>query len=158
VVNQLGAEFFWRDPYKNEVDAVIVREKPVPVEVKFGKVEMGGLLKFMERFGVKRGYLITPEAEEEHRKDGCTVSVLPAFKFLLPPRTVPRSGRLGLTPPETSGLNPIELTSPAQGYRRTNPPDTPYLSLHPDSSLLFQVLTPRETRGSGSVRQSYRCN
>lgn len=85
VVNQLGAEFFWRDPYKNEVDAVIVREKPVPVEVKFGKVEMGGLLKFMERFGVKRGYLITPEAEEEHRKDGCTVSVLPAFKFLLHP-------------------------------------------------------------------------
>src|SRR3546814_14755846 len=32
IVNQLRAEFFWRDPYKNEVDIVLGEKKPVQVE------------------------------------------------------------------------------------------------------------------------------
>jgi len=52
IVNQLKGEFFWRDPYKNEVDLVIPSNEPVPVEIKYGKISTEGLLKFMKKFKV----------------------------------------------------------------------------------------------------------
>jgi predicted AAA+ superfamily ATPase len=86
VVNQLGANFFWRDPYKNEVDVVVGKEKPVPVEVKVHKVDISGLLRFMGKFGVKKGYVVTSDLEEERKIHGYIVSVLPAFKLLIDPQ------------------------------------------------------------------------
>lgn len=83
VVNQLKAEYFWRDPYKNEVDIVLVNGKPVPVEVKFGNVDSSGLLAFMRKFKVDKGHVISPDREETHTHDGKTISIVPAFKFLL---------------------------------------------------------------------------
>lgn len=83
VVNQLKAEYFWRDPYKNEVDIVLVNGKPVPVEVKFGNVDSSGLLAFMRKFKVDKGHIISPDREETHVHDGKTISIVPAFKFLL---------------------------------------------------------------------------
>ncbi len=38
MVNQLGAEFFWRDSYKYGVDVVIADVKVVPVEIRVGKI------------------------------------------------------------------------------------------------------------------------
>lgn len=83
VVNQLKAEFFWRDPYKNEVDIVLGKRKPIPVEVKYGKVDTSGLQAFMAKFTANKGYVVTPETEETLKLGGKTISVLPAFKFLL---------------------------------------------------------------------------
>jgi len=83
MVSQLKAEFFWRDPYKNEVDVVLTDRKPVPVEVKFGKPDFGGLLAFMKKFKSTEGYVITPDKGYEQKFDGKTISVIPAFKFLL---------------------------------------------------------------------------
>jgi len=83
VVNQLKAEFFWRDPYKNEVDVVLINGKPVPVEIKYGKTDFGGLLAFMKRFGVDKGYVISLDREEMRKVDGKTVFVVPAHRFLL---------------------------------------------------------------------------
>jgi predicted AAA+ superfamily ATPase len=84
LVNRLGAEFFWRDPFKNEVDMVLGDEEPLPVEVKHGKVGTGGVLKFMDRFGVKNGLVLTWDKEDElETPNGCRILVTPAYKYLL---------------------------------------------------------------------------
>ncbi len=83
VATRLRAEFFWRDPYKNEVDIVMIDKKPVPVEIKYGKPDFKGLLVFMERFGISEGIVISPDKEETRVVDKKRISVIPAFKFLL---------------------------------------------------------------------------
>lgn len=85
VATKLNAEFFWRDPYKNEVDIVIDGKSPVPIEVKYGKIDTGGLLAFMGKFNARRGYIISYGREEEIKAEGRTIIVVPAFKFLLEP-------------------------------------------------------------------------
>jgi predicted AAA+ superfamily ATPase len=83
VVNQLKAEFFWRDPYKNEVDIVTTNGEPVPIEVKYGKTDFKGLLAFMKRFNVNEGYVISRDKEETRKINGRVISVVPASKFFL---------------------------------------------------------------------------
>jgi len=85
VVNQLKAEFFWRDSYKNEVDVVMTNGEPVPIEVKYGKIDFKfkGLLAFMNRFKVEQGYVISRDKEETQKIGGKVISVVPAFKFFL---------------------------------------------------------------------------
>ena len=83
VVNQLKAEFFWRDSYKNEVDIVKVNKKTLPIEVKYGKIEIKPLLLFMKKFKVNKDYIISLKKEAEQKIGGRTVITLPAFKFLL---------------------------------------------------------------------------
>ncbi len=81
VVNTIKPSFFWRDPQKHEVDMVLVSgEKSIPIEVKFGKIETRGLEAFMKKFGVKKGYILTPEKAEEMPKG---ISVIPAYNYLL---------------------------------------------------------------------------
>lgn len=83
MVNQFGAEFFWRDSYKHEVDVVIADEKVVPVEIKAGKIETKGLVTFMEKFGVDKGYIVTPDREERLEVDGKVIEVVKGYKFLM---------------------------------------------------------------------------
>lgn len=83
IVNQLKAEFFWRDPYKNEVDVILPNKKPTPVEIKYGKVIVEGLLAFMNKFDVDQGYVISPSQEGKHVTGERMVLIRPAFKFLL---------------------------------------------------------------------------
>jgi hypothetical protein len=83
IVSQLRADFFWRDPYKNEVDVVLVDKNPVPVEIKYGKTGNKGVLVFMKKFKVDRGYIISSNLEEEQIVDKKHISVIPAYKFLL---------------------------------------------------------------------------
>jgi len=82
-VGHLKAHFFWRDPYKNEVDVVLTDRKPVPVEVKYGKIDFAGLQAFMRKFKIEKGYVVSLDREETRKVNGKTVSVLPAYKFLL---------------------------------------------------------------------------
>jgi len=84
MVQQLGADFFWRDPYRNEVDIVLTDDGgPVPVEVKSGRSATKGLLAFMKRFDVPKGYIVTPDREGEREVNGRMVRTVPAFKLLL---------------------------------------------------------------------------
>jgi predicted AAA+ superfamily ATPase len=83
IVNQQNAEFFWRDPYKNEVDIVMTEGKIVPVEVKYGRIDLGGLLAFMKKFKVNEGYLISSEKEQKQKINGNLIFITPGFKFLL---------------------------------------------------------------------------
>jgi len=75
IINQLKAEFFWRDPYKNEVD--IVKDN-IPIEIKYGKIEKKGVIVFMKKFKVNKGYIISLDKEENGK-----IEIVPAFKFLL---------------------------------------------------------------------------
>ncbi|MCD6523171.1 MAG: ATP-binding protein, partial [Candidatus Diapherotrites archaeon] len=83
LVNQLKAEFFWRDPYKNEVDVVMINKEALPVEIKYGKIDTKGILTFMKKFGVDVGYIISYKTEEKKRIGNKIISIIPAFKFLL---------------------------------------------------------------------------
>ncbi len=83
VVNQLKAEFFWRDPYKNEVDVILPNKKLTPAEIKYGKISFEGLLAFMNKFKVSQGYVISLSQEREQEIAEKKISVLPAYKFLL---------------------------------------------------------------------------
>lgn len=84
-VNQLRAEFFWRDPYKNEVDIVLIKDdkNPTPIEIKYGKVDLTGLTAFMKKFNVDEGYILSNEKEGKQTFNGKTIFIVPGFKFLL---------------------------------------------------------------------------
>ncbi|MCX6666161.1 MAG: hypothetical protein NT038_08925, partial [Euryarchaeota archaeon] len=77
-------EFFWRDPYKNEVDAIILHDqKPSPIEIKYGKIETKGLVKFMKKFHIKDGCIISLNQENSLDIDGKKIQIIPAYKFVL---------------------------------------------------------------------------
>ncbi|MHA1301026.1 MAG: ATP-binding protein [Candidatus Helarchaeota archaeon] len=83
LVNQLKAEYFWRDPYKNEVDIIIPNEYPLPIELKYGKITTKSILTFMKKFNVKDGYIITHDKDSVKKFDNKTIHVIPVYKFLL---------------------------------------------------------------------------
>lgn len=83
MVNQLKAEFFWRDPYKNEVDIIQAGEKLTPIEIKHGKIDFKGLEVFMKKFKVNAGYVVSRDKEATKKLNGNIISVIPAFRFLL---------------------------------------------------------------------------
>ena len=81
IVMQLCPVFFWRDASKNEVD--IVLDGTTPIEVKYGKVEVGGLLAFLKKFDVKTGYIVSYDKNEEKKFDNKKIVVEPSYLFLL---------------------------------------------------------------------------
>jgi predicted AAA+ superfamily ATPase len=84
VVNQLDAEFFWRDSYKNEVDIIkVFNEKIIPIEIKYGKIEIKGLLKFMDFFKLKKGYIITSNEEKKYEQNEKIIQAIPIYKCLI---------------------------------------------------------------------------
>ncbi len=84
VINQFKGEFFWRDPYKNEVDLVLLKgDKIYPIEIKYGKIEITGLLRFLKKFNLKRGWIITYDREDTIKKDGKIIEVIPAYKAFI---------------------------------------------------------------------------
>ncbi len=83
IVSQLKAGFFWRDPYQHEVDIILTNRKILPIEVKYGKIDFGGLIAFMNQFKVKEAVIISSDKEERHAIEGKEIKVIPAFKFLL---------------------------------------------------------------------------
>lgn len=84
IVLQTGANFFWRDSYKNEVDIVLDEGKITPIEVKYGEIkDIEGMLKFMEFFNIKEGFVISRDEEREQKIDSKKISVIPVWKWLL---------------------------------------------------------------------------
>ncbi len=77
--------FYWNDR-KNEVDIVLVRgKKIIPVEVKYRRdpKRISGLLKFMEKFSVKKGIVVTKDVFEEVKTEGRTIFFVPCWLILL---------------------------------------------------------------------------
>lgn len=84
VINQTDVDFFWRDDYKNEVDAVFVGKNTIPLEIKYGKVDIKGIIRFLKAHKLKEGYIISYKEERDIKEKGKpTIHVIPAWKFLL---------------------------------------------------------------------------
>lgn len=84
-VIQLNAEFFYRDVFKNEVDIVLTKDdKVTPLEVKYGKIDVKGLLVFMKEFNIKKGVILTNDKEDSIKNtDNKEIKIIPLYKFLL---------------------------------------------------------------------------
>jgi len=83
LVNQLGGDFFWRDQYKNEVDVILTGKELVPIEIKYGKIELKGVEEFMKEFKIKKAIILTLNEEKEIKENGFVINVVPAWKYLL---------------------------------------------------------------------------
>ena len=81
VVNELDAEFFWRDAYKNEID--IVKTDPLTaIEIKSGKVskeDARAIKSFSRKFAPKAGLILSYDTEGT--VEG--LPVVPFYKYLL---------------------------------------------------------------------------
>jgi hypothetical protein len=59
----------------------------VPIEVKYksqiDKADLKGLLKFMEKFKVKKGIVVTKDLLDKRNVDSKEVLFIPAWLFLL---------------------------------------------------------------------------
>lgn len=85
-VISLQAQFFWRTPQKDEVDLVHTRDKEVvPVEIKIRgdirKRDVAPLFKFMARYKIRRGYMVSDDLETSFSSDSGTVRVVPYWKY-----------------------------------------------------------------------------
>ncbi len=82
IVNQLGAEFFWRDQYKNEVDIILADGQIKPIEIKYGNIDTKGVITFMEKYKIKEGFIITKDKEDIITTDNKKIILIPAYKYL----------------------------------------------------------------------------
>ena len=78
---------YWREG-KKEVDFIKIEEKNIiPIESKYSRdvkiKDIKGLIKFMEKFKVKKGFVITEEQEKEMRIDNkAKIIFIPLWKWL----------------------------------------------------------------------------
>lgn len=86
IMLQLGADYFWRDSSKNEVDAILVKgpmdKEIVPVEIKSGEIKLKHLkpiYKFMKEFKIKKAIIISYDTEKKING----IEVIPFYKYLL---------------------------------------------------------------------------
>jgi len=79
-------QFYWIDG--EEVDAILKpKGRLIPIEVKYtNRVDMTdlkGMLKFMDKFKVKMGIVVTKDLFEERKQDKKEIILIPAWLFLL---------------------------------------------------------------------------
>lgn len=83
VINQLNANFFWKD----SLGEINILYRKIPIEIKFKekieKKDLRNILRFGRKFKSKKAILITKDLEKEERINGMTVHYVPIIKFLL---------------------------------------------------------------------------
>ncbi len=80
IVNNLDAEFFWRNQYKNEVDIVLTKPKLIPIEIKLNEFKLKSLELFIKKFNAKKGFILTQNKRLMQKNK---IEVIPAFKYFL---------------------------------------------------------------------------
>ena len=60
-----------------------IDDKFIPSEVKYSRITSDGLLKFMKRFDVKHGFVISKNTERVEKINNKVIYIVPAYKFLL---------------------------------------------------------------------------
>lgn len=90
IANSFENASFWRTPQKDEVDIIArVNNQILPIEVKYQnqvtQADLGGLLKFMDKFKCKRGILVTKDKSGAEILNGKKIEYIPAWLFLLIP-------------------------------------------------------------------------
>ncbi|MCF8108740.1 MAG: hypothetical protein K9J81_07080 [Desulfohalobiaceae bacterium] len=126
-VNRLHGRFFWKDPQKREVDLISTENDVIlPLEVKIRKKvdkrDLRGMFKFMERYHLNRGLLITLDTDEVYEKNGKKIIALPYWRYwtLIKLRAInaPVWGRDWCTTSSPIGLARL----PTQPFQWDNPP------------------------------------
>jgi len=81
MVNELRADYFWRDSFKNEVD--IVLQNPLrAMEIKSGEIkerDLASLKSFIRKFSPKEAVVISYDVEKEISG----IKIIPFYKHLL---------------------------------------------------------------------------
>ncbi|MGM0365375.1 MAG: ATP-binding protein [Actinomycetota bacterium] len=85
-VNFLKPRFFYRDPQKDEVDIILeLDNEQVPIEVKIrNKINhktLKPVVKFLKKFGLRKGYMISKDSEKVFQIGRCEVEVYPYWKY-----------------------------------------------------------------------------
>lgn len=75
------AKYFWRTPQKDEVDIIVEeKNKLIPIEVKYtDKIDKKGIEKFMKKYNVEKGYIITKSISKEEGK----IRFIPVIDYIL---------------------------------------------------------------------------
>jgi hypothetical protein len=86
MVMQLGAEYFWRDSSKNEVDVILIKnlkdKKIVPIEIKSSRIKpkhLKPIYKFMKEFKIKNALILSYDEKKEFR----SIKAIPFYEYLL---------------------------------------------------------------------------
>lgn len=85
LVNQLNAEFFWRDPYKNEVDIILPESELTAIEVKSGSIkerDLRPLQRFIGKFKPIHAFVLSYDDEKQINN----IPIIPFYKYLLEKR------------------------------------------------------------------------
>jgi predicted AAA+ superfamily ATPase len=85
-VNLFKAKFFSRTPQKDEVDLVITgKNRVIPVEVKIKpdikRRDAKPLFKFLKKYKLKKGYIISAKTEDMLSDSGYLVEIIPYWKY-----------------------------------------------------------------------------
>ncbi|MEW6222759.1 MAG: ATP-binding protein [Candidatus Hadarchaeota archaeon] len=85
VRSHLDAQFYWRKDGK-EIDFI---HEGAPVEVKYqekiSREGMKNVIEFMNAFGVRKGYVISKDVEDELKIGNKIIKILPAWRFAIRP-------------------------------------------------------------------------
>ena len=80
VVNELNAEFFWRDAQKNEVDIIKLSGSLIlPIEIKTKNIDYGPINLFVKHFKLDKGIVISYDSKENNGK----IEAIPFYEYLL---------------------------------------------------------------------------
>jgi predicted AAA+ superfamily ATPase len=82
--NKYDNVFFWRDPYGHEVDIIAqTGGRLTVIETKYRAAvsakEIKGVLYFIDKYGIDRAYVITPDTFEKTDMQGKMIFFLPAY-------------------------------------------------------------------------------
>lgn len=78
---QLDADYFWRDPYKNEVDLIKINPLTA-IEIKSGEIKERDILslqKFIEKFNPKEAFVLSYNIEKSINN----IKIIPFYRYLL---------------------------------------------------------------------------
>lgn len=74
------AKNYYRNKY--EIDIILkTKEEITPIEVKFGKVEISQILKFLSEFNLKKAIILTKDAFDSKTFDDKKILIMPLWAF-----------------------------------------------------------------------------
>jgi predicted AAA+ superfamily ATPase len=84
VLQALDAEYYFRDN-ATEIDFILKLKNGeiVPVEVKYGKVELKQFLRALAKIELDYGFVITRDIYKEEEINGKRIFMIPAWAFML---------------------------------------------------------------------------
>ncbi|MBI5066491.1 ATP-binding protein [Candidatus Woesearchaeota archaeon] len=83
MILNMKIEYFWRDKYKNEVDAIqTTGETLLPIEIKYSETNHKPLNLFIKKFKTKQGIILTYDTTKE-KDENSPIKVVPFYEFLL---------------------------------------------------------------------------